>query len=68
MQAQMFSLSRNLDEAHKAINEGHALESVLKQRIDELEDDKKDLVVHFYVLNLHHWLCTTFICRLLYFL
>ena len=39
---------KELDEAQKAAEEGYALEPVLRQRIDELEDEKKDLMVKLF--------------------
>ena len=44
-QEHLFSLKRELEEAHKAIEEGNALEPVLRRNIKTLEEDKKDLMV-----------------------
>ena len=41
----MFGLMKELEGAQKAVEEGNALESVLRQRSDELEYEKKDLMV-----------------------
>ena len=38
-------LRRDLDEARKVIAEGETLEPVLRQRIEELEEDNKGLKV-----------------------
>ena len=37
---------KELEEAQKAIEEGDALEPVLRRNIEELEEDKKDLMVN----------------------
>ena len=44
-QEQIYSLKKDLDAAQKAIAEGNKLEPVLRQRIKDLEEDKKDLMV-----------------------
>lgn len=44
-QKHIYSLMKDLDDAQKAIEEGNALEPVLRQRIEDLEEDKKDLMV-----------------------
>ena len=44
-QKQIISLSKDLDAAHKAIEEGNALEPVLRKSIEGLEEEKKDLMV-----------------------
>ena len=44
-QKQIISLSKDLDVAHKAIEEGNALEPVLRKSIEGLEEEKKDLMV-----------------------
>ena len=41
----MFGLMKELEEAQKAVEQGNELEPVLRQKIDELEDEKKDLMV-----------------------
>ena len=45
IQKQIYNLSRQLEDAQKAIEEGNALEPVLRKTIEELEDDKTDLMV-----------------------
>lgn len=50
MQNRVICLSRELEEAQEAIKEGTALEPVLRQRIEDLEDDMKDLTVNLHVL------------------
>lgn len=42
-----------LEEAHKAIEEESKLQPMLRQRIDELEQDKKDLMVSLHWLYVH---------------
>ena len=41
----MFSLMKDLEDAQKAVQQGNALEPVLRQKIEELEEEKKDLMV-----------------------
>ena len=41
----MFSLMKDLEDAHKAVEEGNALEPLLRQKVEELEADKEDLMV-----------------------
>ena len=41
----MFSLMKDLENAHKAVAEGNALEPLLRQKVKELEADKEDLTV-----------------------
>ena len=36
---------KDLEEAQKVVEEAKALEPVLRQKIDELENEKKDLMV-----------------------
>lgn len=36
---------KDLEEAQKAVEEAKTLEPVLRQKIDELENEKKDLMV-----------------------
>lgn len=43
----MLRLAKDLLEAQKAVEEGCALELVLKQKIDQLEDERKDLMQTF---------------------
>ena len=47
----MFSLMKELEEAQNAVAEGNSLEPVLRQRIDELEEEKKELMVHVFCLH-----------------
>ena len=42
---------KELEEAQKAVAEGNELEPVLRQRIDELEEEKKELTVHIFCLH-----------------
>ena len=45
VQHHVFNLMKDLEEAHKAVAEGNALEPVLRQKIADLEDEKEDLMV-----------------------
>ena len=40
------NLTRNLEEAQKVVEEGNALQPKLRRRTDELENEKKDLMVY----------------------
>ena len=42
---------KELEEAQKAVAEGNELEPLLRQSIEELEDEKKELMVHLYCLH-----------------
>ena len=54
---------KDLEEAQKAVEEGNALEPVLRQKIEELEDAKKDLMV-YYAYCLLLYMVAYFICPL----
>ena len=42
---------KDLEEAQKAVAEGIALEPVLRQNIENLEEEKKELTVHVFCLH-----------------
>ena len=44
---------KDLDDAQKVVEMGNALEPVLRQRIEELEDERKDLMVSAFCLLLY---------------
>ena len=45
MQRELFTTKKDLLDAQAAVEEGTSLEPKLRQRIDELEDDKRELMV-----------------------
>ena len=45
MQRELFTTKKDLLDAQAAVEEGKALEPILRQKIDELEDEKKELKV-----------------------
>ena len=42
---------KELEEGQKAVAEGNELEPVLRQSIEELEEEKKELLVHVFCLH-----------------
>lgn len=42
----MLTLMKDLEEARKAVEEGSTLELVLRQKIDKLEEDNRELMVY----------------------
>ena len=54
VQKLMFRLMQKLEEAQKAVEEGIALEPVLRKNIEELEEEKKELMVHVFCMPTLH--------------
>lgn len=42
---------KELEEAHKAVEDGKSLEPVLRGNIEKLEEEKKELMVHVFCLH-----------------
>ena len=42
---------KDLEEAQKAVEEGNALDPVLRRNIEELEEEKKELKVNVFCLH-----------------
>ena len=54
-QEKIIDLIRDLEEARKVFAEGETLEPVLRQRIHELEGDRKDLMVINFIILFEHF-------------
>ena len=51
-QEKIEGLRRDLEKAQKVVAEQETLETVLRQRVHELEDDNKDLMVTSYLVSI----------------